>query len=317
MKVTKEEIYGFTGSSMFCLLIFLYLYLTVLESPVKKPKEEIVPVYFGVVDLTSGTFTPREEPKPEVKKPEPVQEPAPKPKPVEQPAPKPKQVQQPAPKPKPVQQAALKPKAVQQPAPKAKAPSVAQANTTPPITQNKEKTAAIAADQKIQEEKNRLEAEQRAQQAKEKEDQRKRDAINQQVSGAFGSGTTAQNQREGTGTATASIGNIQGNPQTVAGASSKSSSGNGYGEFSLGGRTIGSGGLPRPAYSVLEEGRIVVNITVNPIGNVIFAEIGRGTNIDNAKLRNSALQAARMAKFNGITGNNNQSGTITYRYSLK
>ena len=76
----------------------------------------------------------------------------------------------------------------------------------------------------------------------------------------------------------------------------------GYGSFNLNGRSIGAGGLPRPAYTIQEEGRIVINITVDPKGNVIFAEVGRGTNIDNASMRKSALDAARKAKFNSISG---------------
>ena len=68
---------------------------------------------------------------------------------------------------------------------------------------------------------------------------------------------------------------------------------------------------------IQEEGRIVINITVDPKGNVIFAEVGRGTNIDNASMRKSALDAARKAKFNSISGANNQSGTITYVYKFK
>ena len=91
----------------------------------------------------------------------------------------------------------------------------------------------------------------------------------------------------------------------------------GYGSFNLNGRSIGAGGLPRPAYTIQEEGRIVINITVDPKGNVIFAEIGKGTNIDNGSMRKSALDAAKRAKFNSISGANNQSGTITYLYKLK
>ena len=91
----------------------------------------------------------------------------------------------------------------------------------------------------------------------------------------------------------------------------------GYGSFDLNGRSIGAGGLPRPEDTVKEEGRIVGNITVDAKGNVIFAEVGRGTNIDNASMRKSALDAARKAKFNSISGANNQSGTITYLYKLK
>jgi TonB family protein len=276
MKMTKEELYGYTGSSIFCLLIFFLLYLTVMKTTVKAGEEGIL-VNFGTVDLSSGTFEPKSgAPQDEIDQPKSVQPVVPKPK--------------------------TPPVARTQP----------QKNTTQPITQNREKTVAIEAERKKQEEKKRIEAEQQVQRAQAEAEQRKRNAINQQVSGAFGSATTEQNQR-GTGT---SGSGIQGNPQSTTSAGSPS--GTGYGEFNLGGRSLGAGGgLPRPAYTVQEEGRIVINITVDPNGNVIFAEIGRGTNIDNANMRNSALEAARKAKFNSINGNNNQSGTITYRYSLK
>jgi TonB family protein len=61
----------------------------------------------------------------------------------------------------------------------------------------------------------------------------------------------------------------------------------------------------------------VIDITVDPKGNVISAQIGKGTNIDTPSMRNSALKAARQAKFNSINGANNQRGTITYRYRLQ
>ena len=271
MKITKEELYGFIGSSIFCLLIFLFLYWTIIKTTAKAGEEGIL-VNFGTVDLSSGTF----EPKKETNRSIPLQQPVPKPE-------TPPKVQQ-----------------------------KTQKNIPPVITQSRENTAAIdEAARKKREEKNRLEAEQQAQRVREEEEQRKRNAINQQVSGAFGSGTTGQN-RQGTGSTGSGI---QGNPQSTSSAGSPS--GTGYGEFNLGGRTLGAGGLPRPDYSVQEEGRIVINITVDPNGNVIYAEIGKGTNIDNNVMQKSALDAARKAKFNSISGNNNQSGTITYRYLLK
>jgi TonB family protein len=66
-----------------------------------------------------------------------------------------------------------------------------------------------------------------------------------------------------------------------------------------------------------EYGTIVIDITVDPKGNVIFAGIGKGTNIGNTSMRQSAIDAAKRTKFNNISGNNNQSGTITYKYTLK
>ena len=299
MKATKEELYGYTGSSIFCLLIFLVLYLNVIKAVIKAEQEGIM-VNFGKIDLPSGTFALREESQAGSAGKEMDQQSAPMAEPV----------QQSDSKPTPVKLSVPKLKTTQQPVPKTS--PVVKKNTSSLITQNLERTAAIEANKIKQEEKKRLEAEQRAQQAKEREEQQKREAINQQISGAFGSGANSQNQREAT--ASLSFGQGQGQGQ---GGSGNSSAGSGYGEFNLGGRTLGAGGLPRPAYSVPEEGRIVINITVSPAGNVIFAEIGRGTNIDNANLRSSALAAARKAKFNNINGNNNQSGTITYRYLLK
>jgi TonB family protein len=73
----------------------------------------------------------------------------------------------------------------------------------------------------------------------------------------------------------------------------------------------------QPRYTVNDEGTIVIDITVDPSGNVIHAEIGRGTNTPNATLRNEALRAARSTRFNAITSMNNQQGTITYRFKLK
>ena len=85
--------------------------------------------------------------------------------------------------------------------------------------------------------------------------------------------------------------------------------------FSLAGRSLSE--LPRPTVSIQEEGNIVVDITVNTDGNVISAAIGKGTTINDVRVRESALEAAKKAKFNSISGTVNQSGTITYRYSLR
>ncbi len=275
MKYNKEKIYGFTGSTIFCLLILILLYFTILKTAAKTGEEGIL-VNFGNVDLASGTFEPRYQG--ESREVIPQEETAP-----------------------PVQQPQHQP---------AEAPAV--------ITQNNEETIAINASKKKEEERKQREAavaeQRRITEARQKAEaeQRRRDAINSQVSGAFGTGTSNQSS-QGTGTSgSGNQGSTQGNSDTGAYTGV-----GGYGEFALNGRSLGSGGLPRPNYSVQEEGRIVINITVDPKGNVILAEIGRGTNIDNDSMRRSALEAARKAKFNSITGSNNQSGTITYKYNLK
>ncbi|MDR1331614.1 MAG: energy transducer TonB [Tannerella sp.] len=199
-------------------------------------------------------------------------------------------------------------------------PPVAASTTRQPeeiISQDTEETVSITDRQREEDRKRREEAERReqerleAERRQEEERRRREQAISDQVSGAFGSGNAgseSQGDSEGTGNQGSPFGNADTGENRGIG---------GMGEFSLSGRSIRGGGLPRPAYTIQEEGRIVIDITVDPRGSVIIAEIGKGTNIDNASMRASALEAARRARFNSISGTNNQSGTITYRYSLK
>ena len=72
-----------------------------------------------------------------------------------------------------------------------------------------------------------------------------------------------------------------------------------------------------PINTVQDEGRVVVNITVNPAGKVIATSINRRTNTVNPELRKAAEDAAKRAYFNQIDGIDNQSGTITYYFKLK
>ncbi|MDR1103307.1 MAG: energy transducer TonB [Tannerella sp.] len=198
-------------------------------------------------------------------------------------------------------------------------PPVAPRPVPPPreemITQDEEETVSLT-DKKEEERKKREEAERKkkeearlAEQRRREEQQRQSQAIQNQVAGAFGSGNADGDSQGDAPTGTGNQGSPFGNSDSGANKGI-----GGVGEFNLNGRSIGAGGLPRPSYSGQEEGRIVINITVDPKGNVVMAEIGRGTNIVDGTMRTSALNAARQAKFNSIAGTNNQSGTITYRY---
>ena len=328
MSVTKEEIYGFSVSSIFCLLMAILLYITYIETVIK-PREEGVLVNFGNVNSSTGTFEPRSGAPQggggngQVPVQQPVQTPP------QQSVQRPAQTQRNTQTQRPAQ--TQRNNQTHRPATQPRT----QNNSQPVITQNLENTAAVETARReqearetarrVQEEKDRIAA---AELQAQREAQQKRDAINQQISGAFGSGASGSNQQGsgayGTdpngqnqrGTGTSGTG-VQGDPRGTTQAGSPT--GTGYGEFNLGGRTLrGAGGLPRPDYSAQEEGRIVINITVNPSGDVIYADINlRSTNIENTDLRRSALDAARKAKFDKITGSNNQSGTITYHYKLK
>lgn len=180
----------------------------------------------------------------------------------------------------------------------------------PMITQTTEPTIDVEAQREEARRQALLAEERRKQEEAERirraEEARRRE-INQQMSGLFGESAGSRGNTEGSGTQGVSTGNAaQGSPTGTGG----------IGSYDLGGRSLGSGGLVQPRYNVNDYGTVVVNITVDPNGNVINTEIGRGTNTPNTALRNEALRAARNTKFNAITSPNNQQGTITYRFNL-
>ena len=290
-KLTKEQLYGFGSSLILCLLILLILSFVFLRTEVMAEMEGI-PVDFGVVAWSSGA---------------------------NEPAPSVNSVKIPDKEPEP---AVISKPDVSVPKPQPPTPEA------PVITQTAEQTAAIEAEKQRKEqerqaekerrevERKRLEEEQRERREAERkrleEEQRRRDDINRQMAEAFGKGNTDSGSQ---GTTISGPGN-QGSPQgnTANGAQT----GGGIGSFDLKGRSLRGGELPRPAYDVQEEGTIVVEITVNPQGDVIQATVRlRGTNIENPNMRRSAVAAAQKAKFNSINDMQNQIGTITYKYTLK
>ncbi len=278
MKFEKNDIMALIGSIVFHLAILLLLYFTVLKTIVPEEDSGIM-VNFGNVNLAAGQFEPRGEPVSSDMTAAPPPQPA-------SPTPRKEMITQ-------------------------------NMEESVSLTNKKKEEERKKKEKKEQEEVRRKEAKQRKVEAERKkqadEQWRKEQAIRDRVAGAFGSTGGSENSNQGD--ATSGSGN-QGSP--FGNSDSRANEGvGGIGSFSLNGRSIGAGGLPRPAYTIQEEGRIVINITVDPLGNVIMAEIGKGTNIDHATMRKSALEAARKAKFNSIQGTNNQSGTITYRYSLR
>jgi TonB family protein len=281
MKFNKDDISALIGTIIIHLALVLLLYFGILKTIVPNEDNGIV-VNFGDMYTAVGTIEPQYA------------------------APTPPKQLPPQPQPKP-------------------APSGEEL-----ITQDQEETVAIPDSRKKKEnkqvvdEKARKEQEERERERKrleeeenrrrrEEELRKKEEAISNQVSNAFGTASSKQSQQGDASPNTANQGNPFGNSD--AGASQNVTGG--FGTFNLNGRYIGQGGLPRPMDNGQEEGKIVITITVDPDGNVTFADIGRGTNIDNASMRKSALEAARRAKFNKIKDTDNQNGTITYIYKLK
>ena len=135
----------------------------------------------------------------------------------------------------------------------------------------------------------------------------------QQMASAFGKGFEMGSKGEATEEADEGT---QGSETGVA-AADKAVGVGVQGTFDLNGRSLSGSGLPVPVNTVQDEGRVVVNITVNPAGQVIATSINRRTNTVNPELRKAAEDAARKARFNAIEGVDNQSGTITYYFKLR
>lgn len=189
------------------------------------------------------------------------------------------------------------------------------------ITQESEETVAIkpkAEEKKKEVKKPEKTAAEKAEEARrlaaaqaEREQKAAEEAARQRVAGAFGKGAQmgSKGSTEGTG--------VQGSPTGNASNGATTGTGGDGPILNLEGRSFGEGGLPRPIYNVQDEGRVVVTITVNPVGQVIATSINRLTNTVNPALRKAAEDAAKKARFNSVSGLNNQTGTITYYFNLK
>lgn len=187
------------------------------------------------------------------------------------------------------------------------------------LTQTEEETVAIKPKQAPKPKDKKPKKEEEAPKPKEKTEAEKRaeaekaaaEAATKRIAGAFGKGSQ-MGDKGSTATGSGSEGSAEGNSSV-----GKNSGVGGYGTFDLDGRSLGEGGLPRPIYNVQDEGRVVVTITVDPSGRVINTSINKRTNTVNASLRKAAEDAARKARFNAVSGVNNQMGTITYYFKLK
>jgi len=179
----------------------------------------------------------------------------------------------------------------------------------------KEEQQRIIEQRKIVEEQRKAE-EKRIAEAKRIQDEKakKASAAAKNAFGSGGKGSSTTSKGEGI---TSGTGN-QGNPFGDVNSKNRIGGGTGNGHsFSLSGRSI-VGSIPQPSYNSNEEGAIVVDIEVDKNGNVISAHAGgKGTTIGDNNMRKAAENAAKRAKFNGITGNITQTGSITYRYNLR
>lgn len=72
--------------------------------------------------------------------------------------------------------------------------------------------------------------------------------------------------------------------------------------------------LPIPIYLCEAGGKIVINITVDALGNVIDTYVNSSSTSTNECLIESALEYAKQAKFNASPSNKTQLGSITFNF---
>lgn len=189
--------------------------------------------------------------------------------------------------------------------------------TPPAVTPSTEEITQDSDEPSIsveEEEKKREEEERIAKEEEERKEQERQEAISKETSSKVTDAFAALNKNQGRAE---SKGSPNGNSDSGA------MSGNaGFGTHDLGGRGFAKGeSLPRPQYdNSNDEGKLVVDITVNPEGDVVDASINSSKSSasirTNYDLRNSAINAAKKAKFEAIKNSNNQKGTITYFFKI-
>ena len=289
----KHRITGLIGTLVLHVLVLVFLLLVAISKP-KMQEEGGVPVMLGNMEVAQGNADPYTLTDVDV-----LDEP---------------QLPTETTVPEPVPETPVKSDMItQEDEPTIAVPKKETPKPTPKTEKVKKKPVQkepVKPKEKTEAEK-KAEAEKLAAEKKAAEQKAAAEAAAKKIAGAFGKGTQAGSK----GTVTTGDG-IQGSP-TGNSSEGQSSGVGGYGTFDLNGRSLGSGGLPMPVYNVQEEGRVVVTITVNPAGQVIHTSINKRTNTANAALRKAAEDAARKARFNAVSGVNNQTGTITYYFKLK
>ena len=149
---------------------------------------------------------------------------------------------------------------------------------------------------------------------RQEEIERQKKGMSSNVSNAFDKSTKSSTS-EGDTKESGNQGQVTGDPN------SKNRSGSGFGSkgdgFQLAGRSL-VGSLPKPQYSIQEEGIVVVRIKVDRKGYVVGAEYSlKGSTTQDSRLVNAAIKAAKQTKFNkDPKAPAFVYGTITYHFEL-
>ncbi|MDR0833226.1 MAG: energy transducer TonB [Candidatus Symbiothrix sp.] len=300
-RVTKEQVVGWTGAMLIVLLLFLSLSVIYMHATAPPQEEGVLAIFEELEEIPEPVL---QDPLPEV---------APLPEQVTDAPAAPKAAAKPAPAPR----ATNNSKPVVAPeAPRVDNPTITGTERVPISAKAPARTIHMGKEAPTKEE---LAERQRLidEANKAKRDAENQARVNAQVANALANGAgNGRSNDPGAGNGTNTEGNGDGDGDgSREGRTDKRSNGvlPGVGSFNLQGR---SATLQRPAFPGQQEGIIIINITVDPQGNVINAGIRPGTTITNTQMRNSALEAAKKTKFNAIKAGENATGSITYRYKL-
>ncbi len=281
MDEKQSRIYGALGSAFLHLLILAVMWHFGLSHIIKPKDDEGIEVMLGNVEQASGRFAPGEI-KPQAQEAVDISSP------------------------RPATHVQLAPVLTQ-----------THEESTEMLEQKKKLQEQRKQDLLKQTEENRLHEVERQRladvQRQKEAEQRKINEINKKMSGAFGSGG-----HSGSSGIAASGKGFQGSPtgNSTSGATSGVGGKGSSVSYSLNGRSV-SGVISRPSYSDQVEGKIEVEIVVSPEGRVISSEIDIAhTSIASGSMRQAARRAAMQTRFNNISSNENQIGSITYVYRL-
>jgi len=280
MSEKKDKIRALTGAIIFHLLLLVALIFMALSTPLPLPEEEGVEVNLGFSDLGSG-YQQRQVPQQQVKPPSPV----------------------------PVQEeTSTQPEEEIVEEISEEAPAIQEKLTEKPEEQkNKEPKEVI--EEIVQEE----EVEQKViETPKEVVPEPEPEPVVDPRLLYTGKSNSQGESNEGPDNVSGDKGKETGDPNSL-GYDGLGGQGNGI-SFNLGSRKAKS--LPKPTYDSDDQGKVVVSIWVNKMGEVTRAEImQKGTNVSDIKLRNMARQAALKAKFTAdIDAAEIQKGSITYHF---
>ena len=293
---TKAKICGVTADifAVICMLLFLLLmYMSSSQSLTTPPAEKGVAVDLGALDAGTEMF----EPTPASEVPELNQETS----------------------------------SVPDPSNAAEAPALAQQNLEQNVHLTASKTnkkvvkydpllkeqesAAEKERQNILREQRRLQRQQQlAEQKRLAQEEAQRQAILNRTHNAF-SRANGKDTQSSSNPGSGGKAGVQGDPFGKSGARKGTGLGTSGVSFSMAGRSP-VGKLPTPEYTENEEGRIVVEITVDKTGKVISSRV-RSSTVNSQVLRRNAEACARKSVWSNIASDINATGTITYNFKMK